>query len=158
MRTSPQGGHGPPATGRRRPRPRPYQEPASGAPDAQLARWATQPRAPLGATFPGSANVQQKHLTGLEVLGCDSALTQSLEATLLRLSFATNRHNELELQQRRLSTVQKTDLLVLLSGAEAQLTAEERMRVVRLSLGEAVRALPNFEEARRQPFVAFRVD
>jgi hypothetical protein len=32
------------------------------------------------------------------------------------------------------------------------------MRVVRLSLGEAVRALPNFEEALRQNFVAFRVD
>lgn len=98
------------------------------------------------------------YLTAIDALGRGSAITQSLEASLLRLRFATKQDDRLEFEQRKLSAAEKADLLVLLATAEAGLAREERMRAVRRTPEQAAREVPGYEEARRRNLGVFRLN
>jgi hypothetical protein len=92
-------------------------------------------------------------------LGRRSAITQSLEASLLRRRFAKKRNDVLVSNERKLSAREKADLLALLAATEAELAREERMRFVRRTVEDAARAAsPEDQDRIRRNLSKFRVE
>jgi hypothetical protein len=110
------------------------------------------------SAYKWAEHAKHAYLTVIDALGRGSAITHSLEASLLRMRFATKQDDWLEFEQRKLSATEKADLLVLLASAETGLAREERMRAVRRTLEEAAREVPGYEEARRKNFGVFRLN
>lgn len=99
------------------------------------------------------------YLAALDTLGRESAITKSLETSLLGLRFATKRYDRFALKERKLSAAEEADLLVLLATTEVALGDEKRMGAVRWTLDEIVAATsPVYAEGARQVLGKFRLD
>ena len=98
------------------------------------------------------------YLTAVDALGRAEVITAFMEIPLLRLGLAARRDERIELEERRISSAQKGDLLELLATAEGELAKYDGMRAVRRSIEEAARAVASHAEARRRNLSVFRLD